>query len=87
MDTRSMDESLNWPPRVMHPVRDLVLVLAPDQEDDQDRGHEIAEGLAQDQDLDRDQEIEDVLLEKDEETLGPGQSQDPQSKSDNCFKV
>ena len=67
----------------MHPVRDLVLAHAPDQEDDQDRGHEIAEDLAQDQDLDRDQEIEDVLLEKDEETRGPDRSQDPQSKF-NC---
>ena len=60
----------------MHPVRDLVLARAPDPEDDQDQGHEIAEGLAQDRDLDRDQEIEDVLLEKDEETRGPDRSQD-----------
>ena len=67
----------------MHPVRDLVLAHAPDPEDDQDLGHEIAEGLAQDQDLDRDQEIEDVLLENDEATRDHGQSQDPQSKFDN----
>ena len=80
MDTKSMDESLNWPLHVMHPVQDLAHVLGPDQEDDQDQDHEIGEDPAQGLVLDQDLEIEDGLLENGEETLGPGPSQDPQSK-------
>ena len=64
----------------MHPARDLAHVL--DQEDDHDQGHEIAEGLARDHDLDLDQEIADVLLENEEETPDPGRDQDLQSKFD-----